>query len=126
MTLGKMSLAHRIVILFLLLACTGCASFSGSVVFVNKSAKKVWVGYVDGFERRPPAGALVPKANAGALMGRMSVPDEVILHWSYEFDKTDKRSVLQIAGTPPPDRDAALQIIFTSEEIWTFQWDTRR
>ncbi len=121
-----MSFALRIIALSVLSACSGCASFSGTVVFLNRSAKEIRVDYVGGFDRRPPAGALVPNANAGALMGRMSVPDELILHWSYEFEKSDKRSVLKVAGTPPPHRNAALQLIFTAEEIWTFQWDARK
>ena len=115
-----------IALVVVLIALSGCQSFSGEFAFRNHSTRQVWVDRVEGFKYPPPVGVLIPNATAMSFMGPMDLPSEILLRWSYEWDKDDKRSVLSLRDNPPPSRNAELEIIFTPEEVWIAHWLVRK
>jgi hypothetical protein len=100
---------------------TGCSTFSGNISFRNKSDRKIWVADVQGAKRIVPCGVLSPNAYAGERMDRMPIPKEVVLLWSYTLHQSDQRSVVATPDTIPP-KDAELQFVFTSEQVWIARW----
>jgi hypothetical protein len=106
-------------------AVCGCQSFSGDITFRNESAKKLWVDHVEGFKHQPPCGILIPGATKASMMGRMEYPKEVVLSWSYDLHKADKRSLVVLRDHQPPSPAAELQIVFTPEQTWIARWKVR-
>ncbi len=103
----------------------GCQSFSGEIAFRNEGAKEVWVDRVEGFERQPPCGILIPGATKASTMGRMEYPEKIVLSWSYDLHKADKRSLVVLRDQHPPSPGAELQIVFTAEQTWVARWEVR-
>lgn len=113
-----MKLLTRVTTLAIVITLAGCGTFSGDIVFKNKSAKKVWVK-VDGFERNPPGpGTLSPNATKSAGMGRMLLPDQVTIYWSHKLHKLDQTSIIVIDKAVTPKGNEELIFTFTGEERW--------
>lgn len=106
------------IVLTLLCVLNGCGRFNGEIVFVNESPQQVWVAKVEGFKHTPPAGILIPGAHKGASMAAMPYPEEIILRWSYEYDRADRTSVVSLRGVKPPRGRERLRFAFTTNREW--------
>jgi hypothetical protein len=96
----------------------GCRVFSGNIAFENESDRPVWVADVDGFKRQPPVGILSKGAGAYSRMDPMPIPEEVIIHWSYEWHRSDFTTKISLREAAVPGKDEELLFRFTKDQKW--------
>jgi len=97
---------------------TACGTFPGKIGFENKCAKDVWVAHVEGFETEPPVGIVGSGYSAYAVMDRMRMPREVVIHWSYKWYHSDYTTKLPIDGSVKPTGNESLLFRFTKNSDW--------
>ena len=97
---------------------SGCRVFPGNIGFESSAPKKLWVQRVEGFERNPPVGNLSQTSNGYSRMGPMKMPDQVTIHWSYQWFKDDFQTVVSLKDMRAPVRDEELMFRFTESENW--------
>jgi len=97
---------------------SGCGTFSGKVGFENKCDRDIWVAHVEGFGNEPSVGALGSGLGKRANISDANIPHEVVIHWSYKNNCSDRTSKLLIDNTKMPGKDDELVIRFTNDRKW--------
>jgi len=106
------------ILLILIGMLNGCRTFPGNIGFESTAPKKLWVQNVEGFERNPPVGNLSQTSSGYSRMGSMKMPDQVTIHWSYQWFKDDFRSIVSLKDIRMPVHDEELMFRFTESEKW--------
>jgi|AOAMet2_C49A8_35_1029299.scaffolds.fasta_scaffold12494_2 hypothetical protein len=113
-----MNLRLHFLVLVSCLVLLSCGSFSGNIAFRSDSPKDVWVQRVEGFSYPPPVGILTGGHSAHSRLGRMRMPEEVIIYWSHQWHKSDQTSRVSLTGVRRPTGDEELLFVFRDGAGW--------